>query len=41
VKAIVFGLVNHAHAATAEFLEDTVVRNGLADHGPNLTWMKH
>ncbi len=33
VKAGVFGFVNHAHAATAELLDDAVVRNGLADHG--------
>ena len=27
----VFGLVDHAHAAFPEFLEDLVMRNGLAD----------
>ena len=30
MKARVFGLVDHAHAATAKFLENAVVRNGLA-----------
>ena len=29
----VFRLVNHAHAATTELLDDAVVRDGLADHG--------
>ena len=28
----VFGLVDHAHAAAAEFFDDAVVRDGLADH---------
>ena len=28
----VFRLVNHAHAATAEFFDDAVVRDGLTDH---------
>ena len=28
----VFGLVDHAHAAAAEFFEDAIVRDGLADH---------
>jgi hypothetical protein len=28
----VFGLVDHAHAAASELLEDAVVRNGLAGH---------
>ena len=32
VQAGVFGLVNHAHAATAQLLENAVVRNRLADH---------
>jgi hypothetical protein len=34
VKASVFGFVHDSHAATAEFFEDAVVRNGLADHRP-------
>ena len=28
----VFGLVDDSHAATAELLDDAVVRDGLADH---------
>ena len=28
----VFGLIDHTHAAPAEFLDDAVVRDGLADH---------
>src|SRR5260370_37594602 len=28
----IFGLVNHAHAAAAEFLDDAVVRDGAPDH---------
>jgi len=28
----VFGLVDHAHTAAAEFLENVVVRDGLANH---------
>ena len=28
----VLGLVDHAHAAAAEFFDDAVVRDGLADH---------
>jgi hypothetical protein len=29
----VFGFVNHTHPATAEFLNNTIVRDGLANHG--------
>jgi hypothetical protein len=29
MKPRVFGLVNHTHAATTEFFEDVVMRNGL------------
>jgi hypothetical protein len=29
----VFGLVDHTHAALAEFFDDAVVRDGLTDHG--------
>src|ERR1035438_6695641 len=29
----VFGLVHDTHAATAQLLDDAVVRDGLADHG--------
>ena len=28
----VFGLIHHTHTAAAEFLDNTVVRDGLADH---------
>jgi hypothetical protein len=30
-KLRVLGFVNHAHTATAELLDDAVVRDGLAD----------
>ena len=29
----VFGLVDHAHAAAAQLLQNAVMRNGLSDHG--------
>src|ERR1700728_30070 len=32
-KLGVLGLVNHTHAAAAQFLDNAVVRDGLADHG--------
>ena len=32
VQPSVLGLVDHTHAATAELLDDAVVRDGLADH---------
>src|SRR6202795_2060840 len=32
VKPCVLGLVNHAHPSAAEFLDDPVMRDGLADH---------
>ena len=32
MQARVFRLVNHAHAPAAQFLDDAVVRDGLADH---------
>ena len=32
VKPNVFSLVDHTHPATAEFLNDAVVRDGLANH---------
>jgi len=28
----ILGLVDHTHPAAAQFLDDAVVRNGLADH---------
>ncbi len=31
-KRDVLGLVHHAHTAATEFLDDAVVRDGLADH---------
>src|SRR5256885_5533526 len=31
-KARVLGLIDNTHAAAAEFLNDAVVRDGLADH---------
>ena len=31
-QAQVFGLVNDTHTATAEFFDDAVVRDDLADH---------
>jgi hypothetical protein len=33
----VFRLINHAHATTAEFLHNAVVRDGLTDHGSNVS----
>jgi hypothetical protein len=32
MEARVLGFIDHAHAATPEFLDDAVVRNGLANH---------
>ena len=32
-KLDVLGLVNHTHATTAQFVDDAVVRDCLADHG--------
>ncbi len=29
----ILGFVDHTHPATAELIDDTVVRDGLADHG--------
>ncbi len=34
-ESCVFSLVDHAHSATAEHLNDSVVGNGLAYHGPS------
>ncbi len=30
--AEIFGFVDHAHAAATQFLDNSVVRDGLADH---------
>jgi hypothetical protein len=32
VQLHILSLVDHTHAATTEFLDDLVVRDGLADH---------
>jgi hypothetical protein len=32
VELYVLGLVHHTHPAAAEFFDDAIVRNGLADH---------
>jgi hypothetical protein len=32
MQACVFGFVNDSHPASTEFLDDSVVRNGLTDH---------
>ncbi len=32
VQPSIFGLIDHPHAAAAKFLDDAVVRDGLADH---------
>jgi hypothetical protein len=32
MQARVFCFINYAHAATAESLDDAVVRDGLTDH---------
>ena len=32
VQLYIFRLIDHAHPATAESLDDAIVRNGLADH---------
>jgi hypothetical protein len=33
IKAGVLGLIHDTHPAAAEFLNDAIVRDGLADHG--------
>src|SRR5215475_6368963 len=38
VQAAVFGLVHHPHAAAAQPLKNSVMRNCLADHGEGLKW---
>jgi len=37
MQPCVFGLVNHAHAATAEFFDDPIMGNSLANHGVALS----
>jgi hypothetical protein len=32
LKLGILGLVDHSHPAATEFLDDAVVRDGLADH---------
>ena len=34
-QARVFGFVDHTHTAAPELLDDAIVRDGLADHGPS------
>ena len=34
----VLGLVHHAHSSAAQLREDTVVRDGLADHAGEHSW---
>ena len=34
----VFGLIDHTHAAAAQPFQDTVVGNGLANHGGTHPW---
>jgi hypothetical protein len=36
VQARIFGLIDHAHATAAQLLDDTVVRDGLTDHSPEI-----
>ena len=36
MQSRVLGLVDNAHPATAELLDDAVVRDGLADHAQML-----
>ena len=38
MKGDVLGLVDHAHAAAADLLDDPVVRDNLADHVRNMLW---
>src|SRR5260370_22350939 len=39
-KGDVLGLVNHAHAAAAEFLDDAVVRDGAPDHACPIIFLR-
>jgi len=36
VELHVFGLVDDTHPSAAKFIDDAIVRDGLADHGLNL-----
>jgi len=40
MQSRVLSLVDHAHTADAKFLDDAVVRDGLAITGANLTFAK-
>src|ERR1700733_13168556 len=37
----VLSLVDHAHPTTAQFLDDAVVRDGLANHAEGMLWGNH
>src|SRR5208337_3397478 len=38
VQSDVLGLVNHAHSATTQLLDDAVMGDGLADKGTTAIW---
>ena len=38
MQADIFGFVNHSHATGADLPDHAVVRDGLADHVPNMLW---
>src|SRR5579883_2903075 len=40
-KAHVLGLIDDTHPTAAQLLENTIVRNGLADHGKNSRSRRH
>ncbi len=39
-KLHVFRLVDNTHPTAAEFVDDAIVGDSLADHAQNLTWAK-
>jgi len=42
VQGYVLGLIDNTHPATAELLDDAVVRDGLADHAEEFApWRNH